>query len=58
MIASNVVAHDTVHVFDRNKGFVHRPAGWAHAICFCTLCVLLCRESAFKNTATVYALIG
>ena len=58
MIGGNVIAHDTMHVLDRNEGFVHRPAGWAHAVCFGTLCVLLCCKRAFKNTATVYALIG
>ena len=58
MIASCVVAHDTVHVFDRNEGFVHRPAGWAHAISFRTLRMLLCRKLAFENAATVYAPIS
>ena len=58
VIVSSVGAHDTMHVFDRNKGFVHRPAGWAHAVCFGTLCVLLCCKRAFKSTATVYALIS
>ena len=58
VIVSSVGAHDTMHVFDRNEGFVHRPASWAHAVCFRTLCVLLCCKRAFKSTAAVYALIG
>ena len=58
MIASGVGAHDTMHIFDRNKGFVHRPTSWEHAISFRTLRMLLCCKLAFKNAATVYAVMS
>jgi hypothetical protein len=57
VIVSSVGAHDTMHVFDRNKGFVHRPTSWARAFSFRTLRMLLCCKLALKDAATMYALI-
>ena len=57
VIVSSVSANDTMHVFDRNKGFVHGSTGWARAFSFRILRVLLCCKFALKDAATMYALI-
>jgi hypothetical protein len=57
VVVSNVGANDTMHVFDRNKGFIHGSTGRARAFGFSILRMLLCSKFTLEDAATVYALI-
>ena len=57
MIVSNVGANDTVHVLDRNEGFIHGSTGGTCAFCFGILRMLLCSKFTLEDAATVYALV-
>ena len=57
MIVRNVGANDTVHVLDRNKGFIHGSTGWACAFGFSILRMLLCSKFTLEYAAAMYALI-
>jgi hypothetical protein len=53
----NVCTDETLHIFDRNEGFIHGPACGTCAFCFCILRMLLCSISTLENAAAVNTLI-
>ena len=57
MIVRNVGANDTVHVLDRNEGFIHGSTGGTCAFCFGILRMLLCSKFTLEYAAAMYALI-
>ena len=57
MIVRNVGANDTVHVLDRNEGFIHGSTGGTRAFGFGILRMLLCSKFTLESAAAMYALI-